>query len=376
MTRTILFPFAGTNVGGSHISTALIIKSLDTKNFKPMIVLEQDADLQKNLLRDHGLSYEVRKEFFISTSLKHLIFNLPRFLKSLFMARDYLKKNGVDIIHCDDGPARYLWFYASLLAGVPYIHVQRTPLKINLEKRISFWCLRALIANSRMTMHTLPPVGKRTIKAIIPPLLEPSIRDKSKDRAACLSLFKSPPKDCVLIGFLANMQSRKRPETFIRMASLLNAQYPDRFRFIMAGGFYDDFENRLKDQVRAAGLETKLVFTGFVKDAGQLLSGFDFFIAPAIGEAFGRTLIEAIALQTPVIASRDGGHCEIIKAQETGFLCEPDDVESFAEQVLTLIASPQIKNEIVRAAKLEIARYEANSVTRHFEKIYRTLTDK
>ncbi|MCD8497628.1 MAG: glycosyltransferase family 4 protein [Alphaproteobacteria bacterium] len=166
------------------------------------------------------------------------------------------------------------------------------------------------------------------------------------------------------------MQKRKRPELFLEIARLLKNHAPDQFKFIMAGAFYDDYEARLKTLAQHYNLENDLTFTGFVNDPQKILAGFDILIAPAENEAFGRVLVEAMALGVPVIASKSGGHVEIIEDGKTGFLCTPDEAQSFADKVITLQNDAALKERITEAALAESKKYEASEIARRFEEIY------
>lgn len=355
--QTILFPFSGDSVGGSHISSTLIAKNLSDK-FEPLFILSEHSKHQEDLLQEHDLPYEVRPDLYVPRSLKALLLCLPVFIGALLKARTFLKDKKIALVHCDNGPAQYLWFYASLLAGIPYMHVQRNPLRLTLERRIALRHASAVVSNSRFTQSTLPPLPETVRQAIIPPLVE----------------IAAPPKraknDKAVIGFLSNMQKRKRPELFLEIARLLKNHAPDQFKFIMAGAFYDDYEARLKTLAQHYNLENDLTFTGFVNDPQKILAGFDILIAPAENEAFGRVLVEAMALGVPVIASKSGGHVEIIEDGKTGFLCTPDEAQSFADKVITLQNDAALKERITEAALAESKKYEASEIARRFEEIY------
>ena len=95
--------------------------------------------------------------------------------------------------------------------------------------------------------------------------------------------------------------------------------------------------------------------------------GLDVLVAPAMGEGFGRTLVEAMLCGTPVVAADDGGHREIIRHGETGFLVQPDNPEAFAVAVLDLLENPRLADAVATAAKEEALR--KYSVEAHVEKV-------
>jgi glycosyltransferase involved in cell wall biosynthesis len=357
----ILFPFSGESVGGSHISSALIAQNL-SPDFKPLFVMSETSALQCALLEEHGLSSQTRTDLFVPRSLKELLLNFPRFLIALGKARAFLKANDIAFIHCDNGPAQYLWFYAGRLAGVPYLHVQRTPLRMTPERRFALKRARAVIANSVFTRATLPPLPANVIQAIIPPPVE----------------FDSPAAapakgDKIVIGFLSNMQARKRPELFLEIAKILNGQAPGVFRFIMGGAFYEDYAERLKAMAYDFALEKHITFTGFVEKPEALLARFHILVAPAEDEAFGRVLVEAMSLGVPVMASNSGGHPEIIEEGKTGFLCPPGNAAAFVEKIQTLMSNEPLKAAITQAARTAAHAYRPAPVAARFEAIYRQI---
>ena len=74
------------------------------------------------------------------------------------------------------------------------------------------------------------------------------------------------------------------------------------------------------------------MFAGERQDLVSLLSCADLFLLPSAQESFGMAALEAMACEVPVVASRVGGLPEVIDDGETGFLCEPDDLDGMAER--------------------------------------------
>src|SRR3546814_16010072 len=79
---------------------------------------------------------------------------------------------------------------------------------------------------------------------------------------------------------------------------------------------------------------------GFGHPAVPWMAACDALLVTAVDEPFGRTLIEAMLLETPVIAANSGGNPEAIEDGENGLIVPPDDPESFADAALALIDDP------------------------------------
>ena len=97
------------------------------------------------------------------------------------------------------------------------------------------------------------------------------------------------------------------------------------------------------------------------------IAGMDVLIAPAVSEAFGRTLVEAMLCGTPVVAADDGGHREIIQHGKTGLLVEADSPVAFADAVCELLEKPEMARSIAATAKVEALKNY--SVEAHVERI-------
>lgn len=82
-----------------------------------------------------------------------------------------------------------------------------------------------------------------------------------------------------------------------------------------------------------------MTFTGFQngKTLTKLYASSSLFFFPSSTETFGNVVLEALACGTPVIGARAGGVQEIIQHNETGWLCEPDDLQAFTSAVVHLV---------------------------------------
>ena len=99
-------------------------------------------------------------------------------------------------------------------------------------------------------------------------------------------------------------------------------------------------EDNLKDIIKTRGLEDKVIFLGRKKEVRQIVGCADIFVLPTISEGFGLSLLEAMALKVPCVASRTGGINEIIEDGRDGLLAEPGCADSIAQALVKLIGDP------------------------------------
>ncbi|MBC7351516.1 MAG: glycosyltransferase family 4 protein, partial [Thermogutta sp.] len=105
--------------------------------------------------------------------------------------------------------------------------------------------------------------------------------------------------------------------------------------------------------VAANHLNGHVVFLGTVSDMAVFYRACDVVCIPSRSESFGRTAIEAMAVGTPVVATRVGGLGEIINDGETGLLVEYGVIEGFRQQLNCVLLDGQFRLKLAGAAKDE-----------------------
>ena len=133
---------------------------------------------------------------------------------------------------------------------------------------------------------------------------------------------------------------------------------PRHLRMVVVGTGPE--EPVLRAQAAGLGLVDRLYFAGHVDhdDLPQLLAQCDMFVQPSIGEeAFGISVVEAMACGLPVLASNNGGLPEIVVDGETGSLLVPGDVGCWREAIGFMAAQPALMRERGAAGRLRVERH-------------------
>lgn len=97
----------------------------------------------------------------------------------------------------------------------------------------------------------------------------------------------------------------------------------------------------LEAEAAALGIRDAVCFTGFRRDALALIRGFDIFVFPSTLEALGTSILDAMALRKPVVATRTGGIPESVQDGITGLLVPPGDARALAEALCTILRQPE-----------------------------------
>ena len=123
---------------------------------------------------------------------------------------------------------------------------------------------------------------------------------------------------------------------------------------IVGGPYFEkdvDYMKDLKQEVADLGVEDSVIFTGFLSDTRVVTSLLDIMLVPSIiPEACPRTIIEAMAVGKPVIATPLGGSKELV-TPETGILVPPEDASAITEAIATLAADQERLKAMGKAAR-------------------------
>lgn len=149
---------------------------------------------------------------------------------------------------------------------------------------------------------------------------------------------------------------------------------PEEYKLVICG--VGPLENSLKMQVKEMGLESRVIFVGFVdyKDLYKYLNIADIFCRPSLSEGLGNVFLEAMTAQVPVIATSVGGIPDFLKDRETGLFCEVNNPQSIAEKVKLLMESNELRVKIVQNAyNMVIDNYSWESVAEKMREIFRRM---
>lgn len=140
------------------------------------------------------------------------------------------------------------------------------------------------------------------------------------------------------------------------------------------GGISLSCEDELRRFVSDRGLDAAVTFTGFTENVHEYLQAADLFVFPTEYEAFGLSLVEAMACRLPVIATKVGGIPDIIRHLKNGILVEPGDSEALAREITNLLNQPQLAQSLAEnARRTACQRYSIKTVSQRYIELFTTL---
>jgi glycosyltransferase involved in cell wall biosynthesis len=157
----------------------------------------------------------------------------------------------------------------------------------------------------------------------------------------------------VRFGFAARFEAGKGPLVLLEAFSRLRRRCPQA-RLILSGVGSQSAEARaLSERIGIAGACDFLGYTE-ERDKRALMESFDVFVLPTLAEGTPNSLVEAMMLGLPVVASRVGGIGDMFP-EGSALLVPPNDVESLAAALARVANDGELRGRIGRAAR---QRYE------------------
>jgi glycosyltransferase involved in cell wall biosynthesis len=154
------------------------------------------------------------------------------------------------------------------------------------------------------------------------------------------------------VGRLAPWKGQRE---FLEAARLVATEWPEA-RFLVVGDVAFDgpsYRDALRRLVRRLGLEDRVIFTGWRRDVPVVLAAADVLVhSSVLPEPFGLVIVEAMAMERPVVASRLGGPGEIVRDGHEGVLVDPRHPEEIAEALLRLAADPALRTCMGRTGRV------------------------
>jgi glycosyltransferase involved in cell wall biosynthesis len=157
-----------------------------------------------------------------------------------------------------------------------------------------------------------------------------------------------------VVGTISRLsEKRKGLDTFIDMAAIVARSVPNA-TFVIAGD--GDLRVTLERQAAALGLADRFTFAGWRHDVANVLAEMDVFVLASLFEGGPTTVLEAMAMGLPVVATRVGMVPEVIDPWITGVVVEPGDTEQMASAVTALLTDDRRRTEMGRRASHEAVR--------------------
>jgi len=182
------------------------------------------------------------------------------------------------------------------------------------------------------------------------------------------------PADGPVVGHVGALTRAKGQRTLLEAVPLVLQAEAQAWFVIVGDG---ELREALEAQARELDIAERVVFTGFRSDVPRLLALFDVFCMPSLSEGLCTSVLEALALGKPVVASAVGGLPEMVHDGETGLLVPPGDAKTLAEALVRLLRDRQLAAALGQGGKrLVETEFTADAMVEGTLRVYREVMNE
>ncbi|MCE8017244.1 glycosyltransferase family 4 protein [Halomonas sp. MCCC 1A17488] len=285
----------------------------------------------------------------------------------------YLKRHGIDVLHCHKSSDLRLG--ALLVTLQPRLklfytdHMGVTRPKKDLYHRWAYGRVTRLFAISEATrrrnLKAFPLPAARIHRLYLGIDLAPYAPQLDRASRELLRRELDVAPDQVAIGLPGRLTDGKGHEVWLEGLARLRERAPGlAWHGVLIGGLTasegsdEAYVAQLRKRVAALGLEGRVTFAGYRPDLPRLFEALDIVCVPSRNEAFGLTVVEAMAAGKAVVGADSGAIPELLEA-DCGRLAAPEEPQAWAEAMAELGQDAALRRRLGQAARCRAERHFA-----------------
>lgn len=294
---------------------------------------------------------------FQNLDLLHVHYALPH-ATSAFLAKQIMRERGMDVgvvttLHGTD---------ITLVGSDPsYKHV----VEFSIDKSDGVTAVSEYLKQVTFDLFEI----KQDIKVI------PNFIDLERFKKSNKNHFKQAicPDGEKVIVHVSNFRKVKRVPVVISVfAKILEKGIKSKLLLVGDG----PERQRAEQQCRDLGICDHVRFLGKLEEVEDVLSIADLFLIPSGSETFGLAALEAMSCSVPVISSNIGGLPEVNVHNETGYLCDLDDIDAMAKYAVKLLSDENLHTQFSANARKRAELFNQNLVVEQYEQLYHEVFEK
>lgn len=350
-------------LGGQEKRVLLEAKGLKERGHEVTVICRESSKIKDEAIR-------------CDIEVKTLPLRYPWDIESISRLYRFIKKRGFDVVNTHSGIDSWIGGISARLAGIPLLIRTRhlnIPLKRNIINFIHYLPDIYITCGEDMRTNLIRNCGFPEDRVIsIPTGVEEVFFDIKRGKEICRKY--SIPDDSPVIANIGILRRVKGHEVTLRAVKGVINEIPNA-RFLIAGD--GPRRKAIEGLVDELGIRGHVIFTGYVDDVRGIYAISDVVVLSSWSEGLPQSILQAMAVGIPVVATRVGGVPEVVIHEETGILIEPGDHESLSKGIIRVLKEHALRELIVNnAQKLVKNGYTATHMLDRIELLYKDLLTK
>lgn len=349
--------------GGMEMFAVNTARWLSSSNYNVFFLALKDSPIEK------ALNFVLKENILLLK--KSSYFNLSYIIK----VRKFIVRNNIDLIHTQY--SKDLWTIS------PALLLINKPIPLVFTKQLGSFVIKKDLLHKLIYKRVDAAIAISSI--IKKNLLETTTIPKEKIHLIhnAIDLEKFNPQlfnkltirknlnieeDKIVFTHISRLSPGKGQDIVLKALNEIKEEIQNSIFLFVGSAQSDekDYELNLLKLVDEFNLNSIVRFLGFRTDIPEILSITDVFLFPSLGEAFGISLVEAMAMGIPSIVCRADGVLDILIENETSLTFERNDYKSLANLILKMSNDKNLRESL---GKKSLNRAQEFSSKNYIQKV-------
>ena len=283
-----------------------------------------------------------------------------------------IKKEKIEIIHCNDRKTALFGYIISILTKRKMVYTARNTFKDKIYTKLFLG--NNIVAVSLGVKNNL--IQKFNIKkekiAVI--YNGTDIKHSTSEEVSHLRTKYNLSENKRIITFVGRLSEQKGLFYLLDAINIVKIHFPEVIILFVGDG---ELRLALEKKTVELSLNENIIFCGNQKNVQPYYDICDFTVMSSLWEGLPGSGIESIMLGKPLIGTKVGGIPEIVLNGKNGFLVSPGDSEQLAQKIIELLLNPQLVYSMGKEClKVAAANFTLSQMLINYEKYYLKLYDK
>ena len=356
-------------IGGAEILLANLVSNLDSKNYASTVCC---------IARGGPLATELEKSGVKVVVLRQRNKFDPRVLLPLYRI---MNEERIDIVHTHMFRANLWGRTAALLAGVPVIiaskhgfNLWKNFIHITVNRILAEFTDRIIVPSEflrkvRIQREHIKPEDLVVIHNCIDlHTFDETIHPHNRRQEYGIKENER------VIGVVCRLHEVKGIKYLIESLVELRNAIQNLKLLIVGDG---PLKTNLINLAQKLGLGEQVIFAGYRRDIPEMLNTMDVFVLPSLREDFSLSIMEAMAMRKPVVATNVGAIPEVVVDGETAILVPPRDASALAKAISQILLDEQLAQKMGLAGRQRVKKqFSADAASARIQQLYSRLMRK
>lgn len=365
MTIKILHILPNLGVGGTEKIILSLCTGLDRATFQQAVISLKSGGRTAEDLAKANIPVELLNS---ADGFGAGILDLPRLYSVL---KHKIKEYGPDIVHTWLTRANVIGRLAARAAGIDSVisslRVMEAEKKYHLwsERLTHRFCRKVTVNSTLLKNFAAEEIGIPEEKLV---LIFNGIETPSLSAAT-----SNPGTHPLKVGTMGRLHRQKGIDVFLKAAKIIIQNFPETKILVAGEGPERSSLEKLAEDLR---IGNQVQFLG-VKNQTEFLSTLDIFVLASRWEGMPNAVMEAMALQKPVVLTTVAGATDLIEDHQQGLLVPPEDEIRCAEAIRELVQNPDLRRTLARQAFEKIEKeFSLKKMLEAYAKLYCSLANE